>query len=57
MDLYIADDLLTDDPEAALAASQGVVIGNRLNALEQALAALEGALIFATDADIDALFA
>lgn len=50
MDLYIADDLLTDDPESALAASQGVVIGNRLNALEQALANL------ATTGDIDALF-
>lgn len=50
MDLYIADDLLTDDPEAALAASQGVVIGNRLNAIE-------AVLTFATDADIDALFA
>lgn len=57
MDFLIADDLLTDDPEVALAASQGVVIGERLNALEQALAALEGALIFATDEDIDALFA
>ena len=50
MDYEIADDLLTDDPEVALAASQGVVIGERLNALEQALT-------FATDADIDALFA
>lgn len=57
MDLYIADDLLTDDPEAALAASQGVVIGNRLSALEQALNTLGAALTFATDADIDALFA
>lgn len=50
MDFYIADDLLTDDPEVALAASQGVVIGERLNALE-------AALTFATDEDIDALFA
>lgn len=51
MDFQIADNLLTDDPEVALAASQGVVIGNRLNALEQALANL------ATIEDIDALFA
>lgn len=49
MDFQIADDLLTDDPEVALAASQGVVIGNRLNALERALT-------YATTGDIDALF-
>lgn len=50
MDLYIADDLLTDDPEAALAASQGVVIGNRLTAIEEKLT-------YATTGEIDALFA
>lgn len=59
MDLYIADDLLTDDPEAALAASQGVVIGQRLDAIELTLRQLSGGSSYetATEGDIDALFA
>lgn len=63
MDLYIADDLLTDDPEAALAASQGVVIGQRLDAIERTLRELSGggsggsSYETATEGDIDALFA
>ncbi len=51
MDLYIAADLVTDMDDAALSASMGVVINQRLTAVETAIANL------ATDADIDALFA
>jgi len=51
MDILIIDDLYTDMNDAALSARQGMLIGERLDALEQ-----EDANV-ATDSDIDALFA
>lgn len=65
MDLYIADDLLTDMNDAALSARQGMLIGQRLDAIELTLRGLEGgsggsggsSYVTATEGEIDALFA
>lgn len=50
MDIYIADDLNTNDSEAVLSARQGYLLGQRVSALETTIASI------ATNSDIDALF-
>lgn len=50
MDILIIDDLFTDMNDAALSARQGMLIGERLDTIEQALNNT------ATDSDIDAIF-
>lgn len=57
-DVYIADDLITDDPYAVLSARQGYLIGQRLTTLENASGSGSGGSYqTATDSEIDAIFA
>lgn len=54
MDILIIDDLYTDMNDAALSARQGMLIGERLDAIEATLANLSFEV--AAESDIDALF-
>lgn len=51
MDIYIVDDLDTNDAEAVLSARQGYLLGQRVSTLENSISSI------ATTGEIDAIFA